>query len=265
MESKKSVFKGINDSKRESDLLIKFRLKKKKPANLYIFILMEFQSKAEPMILRLLEYLSRIYRKQKTEQNTLYPVVPIIIYNGRDKWKENNIFIEHFPLISDDIIKYIPDFKYILIDIARFGDELLKNLKDAVSYFFLLDKTDIKRKDRAAKRIIGILKELRKADPEIFKLLGRYISGLLKYKGVEIDTINDYIDDRGESMLAQSIDELKEEGREEGREEERSIQEELRKQEKIETTKRMLAEGLNIKMISHISGLSLTEIEKLKP
>ena len=273
MNAEKSVFKGISDSKRESDLLIKFRLKKKKPEKLYIFILLEFQSKAEPMMLRLLEYLSRIYKKQKAEGKTLYPVVPVVIYNGSEKWKEKNSLIEQFSLSSKEINRYIPDFKYILIDIARFGDELLINLKDAVSYFFLLDKTDIRKKDKAVKRIVGILRELRKEDSEIFKLLGRYISELLKYKGVEIDTINDYIDDRGESMLAQSIDELKEEGLkqgiergiEQGIERERSMQEELRKQEKLETIRKMLAEGLDIKMISHISGLSIAEIEKLKP
>jgi len=169
MKAEKSVFKGINDSKRESDLLIKFRLKKKKPEKLYIFILLEFQSKSEPMILRLLEYLSRIYKKQKSEVKTLYPVVPIIIYNGKVKWKEKDSFLEHFPVISDDIRRYLPNFKYILIDIARFGDELLANLKDAVSFFFLLDKTDIRKKDKAAKRIIGILRELRKEDSEIFR------------------------------------------------------------------------------------------------
>jgi len=264
MKAEKSVFKGISDSKRESDLLIKFRLKKKKPEKLYIFILLEFQSKAEPMMLRLLEYLSRIYKKQKAEGKTLYPVVPVVIYNGSEKWKEKNSLIEQFSLSSKEINRYIPDFKYILIDIARFGDELLINLKDAVSYFFLLDKTDIRKKDKAVKRIVGILRELRKEDSEIFKLLGRYISELLKYKGVEIDTINDYIDDRGESMLAQSIDELKEEGLKQGIEQERSMQEELRKQEKLETIRKMLAEGLDIKMISHISGLSIAEIEKLK-
>jgi len=264
MNAEKSVFKGISDSKRESDLLIKFRLKKKKPEKLYIFILLEFQSKAEPMMLRLLEYLSRIYKKQKAEGKTLYPVVPVVIYNGSEKWKEKNSLIEQFSLSSKEINRYIPDFKYILIDIARFGDELLINLKDAVSYFFLLDKTDIRKKDKAVKRIVGILRELRKEDSEIFKLLGRYISELLKYKGVEIDTINDYIDDRGESMLAQSIDELKEEGLKQGIEQERSMQEELRKQEKLETIRKMLAEGLDIKMISHISGLSIAEIEKLK-
>ena len=124
MKAEKSVFKGISDSKRESDLLIKFKLKKKKPEKLYIFILLEFQSKAEPMMLRLLEYLGRIYKKQKAEGKTLYPVVPVVIYNGSGKWSEKNNFIEHFSLSSNELNKYIPNFKYLLIDIANFGDEL---------------------------------------------------------------------------------------------------------------------------------------------
>ncbi len=59
-----------------------------------------------------------------------------------------------------------------------------------------------------------------------------------------------------------------EEGREEGRVEERSIQEVLRsqelKQKDLEIAQQMLAEGLDVKMISHITGLEISEIEKLK-
>ena len=180
MKVTKSVFKGIDDSKKESDLLLKFQLNEKKQKELYIFILLEFQSKSEPMILRLFEYLIRIYKKQKNELKYLNPVIPIVIYNGSTRWKEKNSFIEQFPFIPEDLQKYIPNFRYILIDIARFSDTLLVKLKDAVSFFFLLDKTDIKKKDKAATRIINILKELKGEDPELFKLLGRYIVGLLK-------------------------------------------------------------------------------------
>ncbi len=164
------------------------------------------------MILRILEYLSRIYKKQNSDFKTLFPVVPIVIYNGVDKWREKIRFIDHFHIYSGDINKYIPGFEYILIDIARFNDDLLLQLKDSVSYFFLLDKTDIHKREKASKRIIGVLCKLKESDPEIFNLLGRYISGLLEYKGVEINQINEYIDSRGESMLAQSLDELYEDG-----------------------------------------------------
>ena len=56
-----------------------------------------------------------------------------------------------------------------------------------------------------------------------------------------------------------------EQGIGQGIEQERIKQEKLRKQEKLESAGKMLAEGLDIKMISHISGLSIAEIEKLKP
>ena len=72
MEITKSVFKGISEGKKESDLLLKFNIETEKIENIYIFLLMEFQSKSEPMLLRLFEYLSRIYRKQH-----LYQPVPI--------------------------------------------------------------------------------------------------------------------------------------------------------------------------------------------
>ena len=65
-------------------------------------------------------------------------------------------------------------------------------------------------------------------------------------------------------MLAESLDELKEEGRLEGLEEGKleGLQEGLQKG-KLETAKNMLVEGMDIKMISHITGLSISEIEKL--
>lgn len=219
MEVEKSVFKGISDSKRESDILLKFNLKKRSPAELYIFVLLEFQSKPEAMILRLLEYLTRVYKKQKREFNCLYPVVPMVIYNGREHWKEKNSFLKNLKGCSKDIEKYIPNFKYILIDIARYDDKMLQGLKDSVAYFFLLDKTDLSKRHDAASRIIRVLRQMREVNPEIFTLLGRYIQGLLEFKGVEINEINSYINDRSDSMLAQSLDELYEEGLEKGREE----------------------------------------------
>ncbi len=212
MDAEKSVFKGIDDSKRETDLLLRFALNKVENENLFIFVLLEFQSTAQSMILRILEYITRIYKRQIVDFGQIYPVVPIVIYNGKMNWEEKRRFLNHFHIYPKDINKYIPDFEYILIDIDSFDDKILEQLKDSVSYFFLLDKTDLSKRDEAAIRIISILKKLKKSDPEIFNLLGRYISGLLEYKGVEINQIKEYIDNRGESMLAQSLDELYEDG-----------------------------------------------------
>lgn len=74
---------------------------------------------------------------------------------------------------------------HILIDKRGFSDSLLKKLKNAVAYFFLLDKTDLRKRERAEERIIRILQELEQRDSELFDLLGRYISGLMEYRGAE--------------------------------------------------------------------------------
>ena len=68
-----------------------------------------------------------------------------------------------------------------LVDIARFDDRLLRRLKGAASSFFLLEKTDLTQKEESERRILGILKKLINSNPEIYNLLGRYISELLQY------------------------------------------------------------------------------------
>jgi len=62
MKIKPSTFIGISDDKRESDLLLEFTLKNN--TKILIFILIEFQSTHERMMLRLLEYMLRTYREQ---------------------------------------------------------------------------------------------------------------------------------------------------------------------------------------------------------
>ncbi len=69
MKVKTSTFKGISEDKRESDLLLEFLLKDN--TKILIFILIEFQSTYEQMMLRLLEYLLRVYREQLKTSNKL--------------------------------------------------------------------------------------------------------------------------------------------------------------------------------------------------
>ena len=149
----------------------------------------------------MLEYLTRIYKSQIKDCGIFFPVIPIVIYNGRSSWSEPQRFSESFAFITPELIKYIPDYKYILIDERRFSDRLLKKLKNAVAYFFLLDKTDLKQRGKAENRIISILQELRKNDTELFELLGKYIAGLIEYRRVELSGINCYSKKRAQNKV----------------------------------------------------------------
>ncbi len=55
----------------------------------------------ERMMLRLIEYMLRAYREQFKTSDKLSVVVPIVIYNGVEEWKEETQFIKYF-LIDDD-------------------------------------------------------------------------------------------------------------------------------------------------------------------
>ena len=138
MEVAKSQFTGMSEDKRETDLLLKFAIKEK--ADLFIFILLEFQRTYEKMFLRLLEYMVKIYRIQGKNSDKLSVVVPIVIYNGSKKWNEKVRFIDYFTVVDKTLIRFIPGFEYILIDINKFEDKLLNEFKSEVYYFFLLEK-----------------------------------------------------------------------------------------------------------------------------
>ncbi|MFP4492017.1 MAG: Rpn family recombination-promoting nuclease/putative transposase [Spirochaetaceae bacterium] len=256
-----SSFKNSESSKRESDLLLSFKyretLKHKACAGgFYLYLLLEFQSSPEPMVIRLLEYLSRIYERQSEEGKVLYPVVPIVIYNGARRWGESPELLDRFSRMPEDLLPYIPRFRYVLIDERSYSDEVLSRLKNALSYFFLLDKTDLCDKSEAEERIIDIFRELWEEQPDTFELLGSYIRGLLSYRNVEIESIEEYIERRRRPMLAQSMDRLIEQGREEG------IEKGIEKGRKEGTL--LEKQDVLIRLVSRKFGITETEEELIK-
>ena len=111
--------------------------------------------------------------------------------------------------------------------------------------------------EKASERICAIFRELKNRDPGLSKLLGRYMLGLLNYKGIEVEQVVDYLSEGGgNSMLAQSIEEIKREAREKG----------IEKGHKdlLETARRMLLEGFDVEKIARLTELSAEEIKQLK-
>ncbi|MBA7639692.1 hypothetical protein ES703_47352 [subsurface metagenome] len=129
----------------------------------------------------------------------------------------------------------------------------------------MLDKTNLHQVEKASERILTIFRELKNRDPGLSKLLGRYMLGLLNYKGIEVEQIVDYLSEGGgKSMLAQSLEEIRREAIEEGIE--KGIEEGIEKGHKdiLEIAKRMLLEGFGVEKIAKLTGLSAEEIRKLK-
>jgi hypothetical protein len=139
------------------------------------------------------------------------PIVPIVIYTGKEQWKEDLVRFDDTSgtrSLPNDLERYVVDVNYILIDEQRYSDDFLLAIGSPAASFFYLDKTDLKKGTEAAERINSILHQWQKRDREIYDLLKRYIIGLMHYKGVEIQEVVDYTEEKGIPMLAQSMDEL---------------------------------------------------------
>ncbi len=135
--------------KRANDVVWKIRCKDQW---LYIYILLEFQSKPDPsMALRIMTYLGLLYLElyetgQFTKDKTtgypkLPPVLPLVLYNGKTKWHKaldvSDLIIES-PL---GLEPYRPHLRYCLIDENDYSNHDLAPLKNLGAALFRLEKS----------------------------------------------------------------------------------------------------------------------------
>ncbi|TBU91632.1 transposase [Stutzerimonas kirkiae] len=95
---------------------------------LYIYLLLEFQSRNDHwMALRLLVYIGLLYQDLiKTEKipphSQLPPVFPLVIYNGRPRWRAPMQLTELISQLPGPLQRYQPSLRYFLLDESRSAD-----------------------------------------------------------------------------------------------------------------------------------------------
>ena len=246
----------------ESDIVYKANVKN---TEVYFYILLEFQSTVDyRMPLRLLFYMCEILREyavnakhKKYDKNIKIPaVIPIVLYNGEQKWdvpREFREMIYNEELFGSSIL----NFTYDVFDISndeKFNKENLISNNNITSAIFLLDQ---------------------KVDPEEFlqriKAIALYFNSLSKD---EIKAIKNWIKNTVVKELAESaieileadkmevelmvarnafiLDEMKDKAKEEGRAEER-------KELAIK-----LLDILDDETISEKTGLDIEKVKELR-
>lgn len=218
-----SVSKKIERNRREFDRLFHFKLIN--GDRIYLYILLEFKSTPQRVCLKLREYTGRIYGSfEKMYEIGKWPlVIPIVIYIGEDEWYDSLELKQYFHVSHPAFRRFLPGLKYILINEKGLSKRNLKKIKSALSYFFLLDKTNLKEREKAVREIIKIFKEIKDTQNRtIYDLLAKYIYGLFIYKKAEgYEQIKEAISkEEGMSTLVASIDAIRQEGFDDGRKEE---------------------------------------------
>ncbi|MEA3644241.1 MAG: Rpn family recombination-promoting nuclease/putative transposase, partial [Lamprobacter sp.] len=141
----------------------------------FLYLLIEFQSSIDQtMPLRMLHYVACFYQHLiKTQVTTpakgLPPILPIVLYNGIQRWSAAEDIIDQVrPQPPQFLRAYQPHLRYYLIDEGRYTPEQLSLIDSPLSGVF---EVEIASRDRASlQAAVDRLVRLIQADPNKARL-----------------------------------------------------------------------------------------------
>ncbi|MEZ5673625.1 MAG: Rpn family recombination-promoting nuclease/putative transposase [Thiotrichaceae bacterium] len=248
---------------RESDVIYKIQLRGR---TAYVVILIEFQSSPDKfMALRVLHYIASFYmRLAESEEklNKLPAVFPIVIYSGQDKWTvptnlaaliENNELLGEFAL----------QFNYFKIAENEVSVERLLEIGNTVSALFLGEA----HYDRGL-LIQALSKLCQHEDRQLVSILFNYFEQLFNHNKLdEVDwrALDQVRSEQEINMFLENMKICDDMAFQKGKLEGIYEGEQRGKLEgKLETAKAMLAEGLDVPLITKVTGLDIAEIDRLR-
>ena len=146
-----------------------------------------FEHKSTPakyIHLQLLRYMLAIWTKNIENKEDLVPIIPIVIYQSRKKWKKRN-FADLFKGIDEHLLPYLPAFEYERTDVTPEAEQLLFEAQRfrAMSVFKtmfhvtwkLLTRSDLRTFFSLTKTVLGNGKELGDLDRQLQTYILSYI------------------------------------------------------------------------------------------
>ena len=124
---------------------------------IYLYLLLEFQSTVDPyMAVRVMDYIALLYQdlirsRQLGDSGHLPPVVPVVLYNGRPRWRAATDIRELIFPVTGELAGYQPRLRYLLLDEGRFEDQALAPLRNLVAALFRLENS---RDDAAIQQVL---------------------------------------------------------------------------------------------------------------
>ena len=207
-------------NRRESDII--FSVKKFNGDEIFLYILLELQSKPHDwMALRFLVYSGLFYQdlikqRQIKPKDGLPPVFPIVLYNGGRQWMAPENLKKHINLPKNSMLwKYQPQMSYFLLDEKAHLDD---NINES-SLLDLVFKMEHSKNVIELESYIGLLADrLNNYNAgEFKKLFLHWVEVTLNQKGMLSQKTQNLKEVK--TMLAEQIDLWKEEIQKKSREE----------------------------------------------
>ena len=190
----------------------------------YLYLLIEFQSSVDKyMALRMMVYGGLLYqdlikRGEVLADGRLPPVLPIVLYNGSQRWSAVTDVFELIPPVPGLVEQFKPRLKYLLIDENAWSDSELASLKNLVAAVFRIEHP---ASPAAIGDLLSLLDEWLAERPDLRRMFALWIRATLMRKA-EYRIVLPRIDDLQELnvMLAERLEEwahaYKAEGKAEG-------------------------------------------------
>ncbi len=191
LEIRKASFVDKDLNEHFSDIL--YCVNMKQGGLSYVYALFEHKSYPEPLIsLHLLRYMIRIWEQalKLGVAGPLPPIIPIVVYHGRTRWKIGLEFFDLFDDLPEELKSFAPGFQYLLCDLSRYSDEEIKGAVRLKAAFILLRHI--------------FLEDLRERLPEIIKLLESLVD---KRSGLEyLETVLRYVASGSDQIKEEDIE-----------------------------------------------------------
>ena len=193
----------------------------------YLYLLMEFQSSVDKyMALRMMVYIGLLYqdlikRGEVLDDGRLPPILPIVLYNGSQKWTAATNIRELIPVVPGLVSQYSPALQYLLIDENNYTDSELASLHNLVAAVFRLEHAS---SPSAVSELTNLLADWLSDRPDLRRMFALWIRATLMRKQ-EYGIVMPQVDDLQELrvMLADKVEEWAKayiaEGKQEGRQE----------------------------------------------
>jgi hypothetical protein len=114
---------------------------------LYVLLLLEFQSSNDRfMALRLMSYVALLLTdlfkaNQLTTSGRLPPVLPLVLYNGDERWTAPVNVAELIEPVPGRLARYTPRLAYLLIDESSYADTELQEARSFCAALFELERS----------------------------------------------------------------------------------------------------------------------------
>jgi hypothetical protein len=175
------------------------------------YLLLEFQSRVDRyMALRMMVYVGLLYqdlikRGEVLADGRLPPVLPIVLYNGSQRWTASSDVFDLIPPVPGLVEQFKPRLKYLLIDENAYTDGELASLNNLVAAVFRIEHP---ASPAAIGVLLALLDEWLVDRPDLRRMFALWIRATLMRKA-EYRIVLPRMDDLQELnvMLAERLEE----------------------------------------------------------